>query len=435
MINFKLKVFVNCFLILGFISFIFSFYHSIIEVPWGDILVYSTDYLILSKSDFIFQSFANHIVIVPNLFDYISLFIFNGSLKFNAFIYLGCYLINFIIMNNIIFKKQTNSNYWVLAILFILFFTNYRLNNLSNSVNGAHYLVGFFSFLAIYFYSFAQGPKLKERINNLAACLFFLILSCLTFSNGFLLFLIIPFLYIIKNYPKVLSSKNLSFTFLVFCLCLIFFIVMFLNKFELLKIFVLFINVLGLPFTGILGVTFFGKVISYLTLIIFFLYLKEFFSLKKYNSENIFIMGIILYGFFSILLVAFFRYDEYQNLDWHGHRYGIFNLYIYVGIVLFFRQKFNLFHFSSRSIKKFKFLFLAIVIFWFIANLFSGKYIINRRVLFDSVATEVISGNVANKDIFYSINFYPSIDEAIEKYQLLIDNNLYNLNNYKNNTY
>ena len=146
-------------------------------------------------------------------------------------------------------------------------------------------------------------------------------------------------------------------------------------------------------------------------------------------------MGIILYGFFSILLVAIFRYDEYQNLVWHGHRYSIFNLYIYVGLVLFFKQKFNSFHFSSMSIKKFKFLFLSIVILWFIANLFGGKYIINRKMVFDSVATEVISGNVANKDIFYSINFYPNIDEAIEKYQLLMDNNLYNLNKYKNNTY
>ena len=258
-----------------------------------------------------------------------------------------------------------------------------------------------------------------------------MILACLTFSNGFLLFLIIPFLYIIKNYPNVFGSKKLFSFFLGSSFSLIFFIILFFNKYELLKIFNLFINVLGLPFTGILGTTFFGKIISYLTLLILFVYLKEFFSLKKYNSENIFSMGIILYGFFSILLVAFFRYDEYQNLVWHGHRYSIFNLYIYVGLVLFFKQKFNLFHFSSRSIKKFKFLFLSIVIFWFITNLFGGKYIINRKLVFDSIATEVISGNVTNKDIFHSINFYPNIDEAIEKYQLLIDNNLYNLNNYK----
>ena len=431
MINLKLKFFVNCFLLLGFISFIFSFYLSIIEVPWGDILLNSTDYLILSNSEFIFQTYANHILILPHLLDYISLYIFNGSLKFLAFIFLGCYLINFIIMKNIIFKKQTKLNYWVLAILFILFFTNYRLNNLSNSANGAHYLVGFFSFLSIYFYSFERGPRLKEKIINLAASSIFLILACLTFSNGFLLFLIIPFLYIIKNYPNVFGSKKLFSFFLVSSFSLIFFIILFFNKYELLKIFNLFINVLGLPFTAILGTTFFGKIISYLTLLILFVYLKEFFSLKKYNSENIFSMGIILYGFFSILLVAFFRYDEYQNLVWHGHRYSIFNLYIYVGLVLFFKQKFNLFHFSSRSIKKFKFLFLSIVIFWFIANLFGGKYIINRKLVFDSVATEVISGNVTNKDIFHSINFYPNIDEAIEKYQLLIDNNLYNLNNYK----
>lgn len=431
MINLKLKFFVNCFLLLGFISFIFSFYLSIIEVPWGDILLNSTDYLILSNSEFIFQTYANHILILPHLLDYISLYIFNGSLKFLAFIFLGCYLINFIIMKNIIFKKQTKLNYWVLAILFILFFTNYRLNNLSNSANGAHYLVGFFSFLSIYFYSFERGPRLKEKIINLATSSFFLILACLTFSNGFLLFLIIPFLYIIKNYPNVFGSKKLFFFFLISSFSLIFFIILFFNKYELLKIFNLFINVLGLPFTAILGVTFFGKIISYLTILILFVYLKEFFSLKKYNSENIFSMGIILYGFFSILLVAFFRYDEYQNLVWHGHRYSIFNLYIYVGLVLFFKQKFNLFHFSSRSIKKFKFLFLSIVIFWFIANLFGGKYIINRKLVFDSIATEVISGNVTNKDIFHSINFYPNIDEAIEKYQLLIDNNLYNLNNYK----
>ena len=431
MINLKLKFFVNCFLLLGFISFIFSFYLSIVEVPWGDILLNSTDYLILSNSEFIFQTYANHILILPHLLDYISLYIFNGSLKFLAFIFLGCYLINFIIMKNIIFKKQTKLNYWVLAILFILFFTNYRLNNLSNSANGAHYLVGFFSFLSIYFYSFERGPRLKEKIINLAASSIFLILACLTFSNGFLLFLIIPFLYIIKNYPNVFGSKKLFFFFLVSSFSLIFFIILFFNKYELLKIFNLFINVLGLPFTAILGVTFFGKIISYLTILILFVYLKEFFSLKKYNSENIFSMGIILYGFFSILLVAFFRYDEYQNLVWHGHRYSIFNLYIYVGLVLFFKQKFNLFHFSSRSIKKFKFLFLSIVIIWFIANLFGGKYIINRKLVFDSVATEVISGNVTNKDIFHSINFYPNIDEAIEKYQLLIDNNLYNLNNYK----
>lgn len=431
MINLKLKFFVNCFLLLGFISFIFSFYLSIIEVPWGDILLNSTDYLILSNSEFIFQTYANHILILPHLLDYISLYIFNGSLKFLAFIFLGCYLINFIIMKNIIFKKQTKLNYWVLAILFILFFTNYRLNNLSNSANGAHYLVGFFSFLSIYFYSFERGPRLKEKIINLAASSIFLILACLTFSNGFLLFLIIPFLYIIKNYPNVFGSKKLFSFFLVSSFSLIFFIILFFNKYELLKIFNLFINVLGLPFTAILGTTFFGKIISYLTLLILFVYLKEFFSLKKYNSENIFSMGIILYGFFSILLVAFFRYDEYQNLVWHGHRYSIFNLYIYVGLVLFFKQKFNLFHFSSRSIKKFKFLFLSIVIFWFIANLFGGKYIINRKLVFDSIATEVISGNVTNKDIFHSVNFYPNIDEAIEKYQLLIDNNLYNLNNYK----
>ena len=431
MINLKLKFFVNCFLLLGFISFIFSFYLSIIEVPWGDILLNSTDYLILSNSEFIFQTYANHILILPHLLDYISLYIFNGSLKFLAFIFLGCYLINFIIMKNIIFKKQTKLNYWVLAILFILFFTNYRLNNLSNSANGAHYLVGFFSFLSIYFYSFERGPRLKEKIINLAASSIFLILACLTFSNGFLLFLIIPFLYIIKNYPNVFGSKKLFSFFLVSSFSLIFFIILFFNKYELLKIFNLFINVLGLPFTAILGTTFFGKIISYLTLLILFVYLKEFFSIKKYNSENIFSMGIILYGFFSILLVAFFRYDEYQNLVWHGHRYSIFNLYIYVGLVLFFKQKFNLFHFSSRSIKKFKFLFLSIVIFWFIANLFGGKYIINRKLVFDSIATEVISGNVTNKDIFHSINFYPNIDEAIEKYQLLIDNNLYNLNNYK----
>ena len=431
MINLKLKFFVNCFLLLGFISFIFSFYLSIIEVPWGDILLNSTDYLILSNSEFIFQTYANHILILPHLLDYISLYIFNGSLKFLAFIFLGCYLINFIIMKNIIFKKQTKLNYWVLAILFILFFTNYRLNNLSNSANGAHYLVGFFSFLSIYFYSFERGPRLKEKIINLAASSIFLILACLTFSNGFLLFLIIPFLFIIKNYPNVFGSKKLFFFFLVSSFSLIFFIILFFNKYELLKIFNLFINVLGLPFTAILGVTFFGKIISYLTLLILFVYLKEFFSLKKYNSENIFSMGIILYGFFSILLVAFFRYDEYQNLVWHGHRYSIFNLYIYVGLVLFFKQKFNLFHFSSRSIKKFKFLFLSIVIIWFIANLFGGKYIINRKLVFDSIATEVISGNVTNKDIFHSVNFYPNIDEAIEKYQLLIDNNLYNLNNYK----
>lgn len=431
MINLKLKFFVNCFLLLGFISFIFSFYLSIIEVPWGDILLNSTDYLILSNSEFIFQTYANHILILPHLLDYISLYIFNGSLKFLAFIFLGCYLINFIIMKNIIFKKQTKLNYWVLAILFILFFTNYRLNNLSNSANGAHYLVGFFSFLSIYFYSFERGPRLKEKIINLAASSIFLILACLTFSNGFLLFLIIPFLYIIKNYPNVFGSKKLFSFFLVSSFSLIFFIILFFNKYELLKIFNLFINVLGLPFTAILGTTFFGKIISYLTLLILFVYLKEFFSIKKYNSENIFSMGIILYGFFSILLVAFFRYDEYQNLVWHGHRYSIFNLYIYVGLVLFFKQKFNLFHFSSRSIKKFKFLFLSIVIFWFIANLFGGKYIINRKLVFDSIATEVISGNVTNKDIFHSVNFYPNIDEAIEKYQLLIDNNLYNLNNYK----
>ena len=256
-----------------------------------------------------------------------------------------------------------------------------------------------------------------------------MILACLTFSNGFLLFLIIPFLYIIKNYPNVFGSKKLFFFFLISSFSLIFFIILFFNKYELLKIFNLFINVLGLPFTAILGVTFFGKIISYLTLLILFVYLKEFFSLKKYNSENIFSMGIILYGFFSILLVAFFRYDEYQNLVWHGHRYSIFNLYIYVGLVLFFKQKFNLFHFSSRSIKKFKFLFLSIVIIWFIANLFGGKYIINRKLVFDSIATEVISGNVTNKDIFHSVNFYPNIDEAIEKYQLLIDNNLYNFYN------
>ena len=431
MINLKLKFFVNCFLLLGFISFIFSFYLSIIEVPWGDILLNSTDYLILSNSEFIFQTYANHILILPHLLDYISLYIFNGSLKFLAFIFLGCYLINFIIMKNIIFKKQTKLNYWVLAILFILFFTNYRLNNLSNSANGAHYLVGFFSFLSIYFYSFERGPRLKEKIINMAASSIFLILACLTFSNGFLLFLIIPFLYIIKNYSNVFGSKKLFSFFLGSSFSLIFFIILFFNNYELLKIFNLFINVLGLPFTAILGTTFFGKIISYLTLLILFVYLKEFFSLKKYNSENIFSMGIILYGFFSILLVAFFRYDEYQNLVWHGHRYSIFNLYIYVGLVLFFKQKFNLFHFSSRSIKKFKFLFLSIVIFWFITNLFGGKYIINRKLVFDSVATEVISGNVTNKDIFHSINFYPNIDEAIEKYQLLIDNNLYNLNNYK----
>ena len=121
MINLKLKFFVNCFLLLGFISFIFSFYLSIIEVPWGDILLNSTDYLILSNSEFIFQTYANHILILPHLLDYISLYIFNGSLKFLAFIFLGCYLINFIIMKNIIFKKQTKLNYWVLAILFILF--------------------------------------------------------------------------------------------------------------------------------------------------------------------------------------------------------------------------------------------------------------------------------------------------------------------------
>ena len=435
MINFKLKFFVNCFLILGFISFIFSFYLSIIEVPWGDILVNSTDYLILPNSEFIFQTYANHILIVPHLLDYISLYIFNGSLKFLAFIFLGCYLINFIIMKNIIFKKQTKSTYWVLAILFILFFTNYRLNNLSNAVNGSHYLVGFFSFLSIYFYSFVGGPKLKERIINLTACSIFLILACLTFSNGFLLFIVIPFLYIIKNYPNVFSSKKLFFLFLVSSFCLIILIILFFNKFDLLMISNLFINVLGLPFTAILGVTFFGKIISYLTLLILFVYLKEFFSLKKYNSEIIFSMGIILYGFFSILLVAIFRYDEYQNLDWHGHRYSIFNLYIYVGLVLFFKQKFDLLHFSSTSIKKFKFLFLSIVIVWFIANIFGGKYIINRKMVFDSVATEVISGNVSNKDIFYSINFYPSIDEAVEKYQLLMDNNLYNLDKYKNNTY
>jgi len=431
MINLKLKFFVNCFLILGFISFIFSFYLSIIEVPWGDILLNSTDYLILSTSDFIFQTYANHILIVPHLLDYISLYIFNGSLKFLAFIFLGCYLINFIIMKNVIFKKQTKLNYWVLAILFILFFTNYRLNNLSNAANGAHYLVGFFSFLSIYFFSFELGSKLKEKIINLAASLIFLILACLTFSNGFLLVVIIPFLYIIKNYTNIFSSKKLFSLFLVSSFSLIFFIILFFNKYELLKISNLFINVLGLPFTSILGFAFFGKIISYLTLLILFVFLKEFFSLKKYNSEDIFSMGIILYGFLSILLVALFRYDEYQNLVWHGHRYSIFNLYIYVGLVLFFKQKFNLFHFSTRSIKKFKYLFLSIVIFWFIANLFGGKYIIDRKLVFDSVATELISGNVTNKDIFHSINFYPNIDEAIENYQLLIDNNLYNLNNYK----
>ena len=98
MINLKLKFFVNCFLILGFISFIFSFYFSIIEVPWGDILLISPDYLILSNSDFIFQTYAGHILIVPHLLEYVSLYFFNGSLKFLAFIFLGCYLINFIIM-------------------------------------------------------------------------------------------------------------------------------------------------------------------------------------------------------------------------------------------------------------------------------------------------------------------------------------------------
>jgi len=422
----------------GFLSFIYFFWASLIIVPQGDTIDMAILYINESASNFITIYKAPHIVIIPKILEFLNFKFFNGSQIVKGLFLLAAYLTYYLIS----IKNITSKNYWAVIIISFVVFSNYRLINISNTVNGAHLLVSFFSIISIYFFSqFLINEQKKYNYKKLLLSLTFLILACTTLVNGFLLLLTLPMIYLIKNRSIKTLLLLLSISLIIFIATFYYLTLGIHNNFfitdpvrAISEIIILFTNTYGLPFTGIKKLYWLGHLLSLtISFLIFYSFIKIYRDTEKLNSNQLASIGIIIFGLLSILIVAFGRFGYYSDLLTQGHRYGIFNLFIQVSLITLLASVLSKKIIQKKFLGPLKSSFLAISVIWLIGNLFIGQYLVERKNKFDSISQQINLGNVKNKELFYEINFYPSIDESIILYKKIRDNNLYKLEDTRSN--
>ena len=155
--------------------------------------------------------------------------------------------------------------------------------------------------------------------------------------------------------------------------------------------------------------------------------LMKYFSYNiKFQNSQIFAFALISFALISLFTVAFFRTYLYGDLYSTGHRYGIINLLIYLGILIFYFDNFRKKIKPLNKIKLFLLLYLASLI-WIYVNFVTGEFLIDRKHKFTKISSQILNDEEVDINTYREINFYPNLEESKILYQKLWESNLFNL--------
>lgn len=312
----------------------------------------------------------------------------------------------------------------LISILAVSVLSTYRLTVLSNPINNSHFLVGFFSAFSIWWAVRAiDGPVDSKRLNWMIAGLLGLAAAANT-ASGFLVFIVIAVLIVLKRFgvPSaislsasqivclllLLSSVSLSATYLVSADS-------FLDWLAIIK---LALGILGLPISGPVHFQFFEVLVGGLTVILGVWLIVKCLEDGSPDIRVLFGAGLLCWRLLSILVISFFRHHLYSDLIGHGHRYGVYNLFVHLSLVFAGGQ---IAEAQCRKVVRILFLqrvALVLALAGLVANFVIGNLLWERKTQFSRIAVQLQSEEAVDEELFRRIAFFPSQSDAQDIYLL-----------------
>ena len=117
------------------------------------------------------------------------------------------------------------------------------------------------------------------------------------------------------------------------------------------------------------------------------------------------------------MLIAVYRYELYANFFSHGHRYGIFNLFLHIGLILLLSETLKEIRLGNRVIVLLKQGVVLLTILCVVGSYFVGSFLVERRYAYEAVSDQLVRGQQVDTNLFQKLGFYPSIHSARNIYK------------------
>ena len=406
-------------------QFLFFFHASLIDVPWGDGLLAIREFEELGLVGFLTKPVNEHFVLVPRLINSLDLYLGHYALPISGHLTLVAYLSFVFFSARLVLASFPMPLATILmAGLAVTAFSTYRLTVLSNPINNSHFLVGFFSAVSIWWSARAIHGKGAGKVFDWAIAFAAGVAAVGTAASGAVSFLVVAVFLGVRRFAVQLNGFNKML--MIVSLTLASFIGLALvtsfntpstdilpNLWATMKFG---LGILGLPISGLTRFGLFGLLVGGLTAGLAIWAVAECLANKHSGIIGFFGLGLVCWGLLTIFLIALFRHQIYGDFIGQGHRYGIYNLFVHIGIVFAARHRIENWCRSGTRLRGLQRASVVLAVMGLVSSAVIGNMLSDRKAQFGQIASQLTSDGNLDVRLFRQISFFSSESEAREIY-------------------
>ena len=366
-----------------------------------------------------------HFVLIPRLINLLDLYLGHYALPISGHLTLVAYLSFVFFSARLVLASFPMPLATILmAGLAVTAFSTYRLTVLSNPINNSHFLVGFFSAVSIWWSARAIHGEGAGKVFDWAIAFAASVMAVATAASGALSFLVVGVLWVVSrfavqlhSFTKILVVVSLTLVSLIGLALVTSFNMpsteILPNLWGTMKFG---LGMLGLPISGVTRFGLFGLLVGWLTAGLAIWAMAECVANKHSGIISFFGLGLVFWGLLTIFLIALFRHQIYVDFIGQGHRYGIYNLFVHIGILFAARHRIENWCRSGARLRSLQRASLVLAVMGLVSSAVIGNMLSDRKAQFGKIASQLTSDGKVDARLFRQISFFSSESEAREIY-------------------